>query len=71
MKLLRAWNGLEEGDGVTMDPEEAAKTGALLIGEIRLRHLRAEGFLPTPEDDREIPVEEPIPIVRTLQKGGA
>jgi hypothetical protein len=70
-KLLKPWNALKAGAGVTTDPAEAEEGGALLIGETRHRHLRAEGFLATPEDEREIPVETPIPIVRTSQKGGA
>jgi len=70
-KLLKPWNALKAGSEVTTDPGEARITGALLIGEVRHRHLRAEGFLATPEDEREIPVEEPIPIVRATQKGGA
>lgn len=69
-KLLKPWNALKAGAGVTTDPAEAQHEGAFLIGAHRLARLRAEGFLETPEDERRIPVEEPIPVVRT-QKGGA
>lgn len=63
-KLLKPWNALKAGAGVTTDPAEAEAEGAFLIGDQRLAHLRAEGFLPAPEDERRIPVEAPIDIVR-------
>lgn len=73
-KLLKEWNALKAGQGVTTDPAEARRFGALLIGRSRLQLLRAQGYLALPEDERPIPIvrDRPAAAVRGFQpKGGA